>query len=64
LVRGTSVGAQGPLDLHRQLARGCLLALGAHEPACHFIDRHDLFDRLAGVDRLEDALVIVGVELV
>jgi hypothetical protein len=38
------------------------LALGAHEAAGHLVDRHHFLDRQAGVDRLEDALVIVGVE--
>jgi hypothetical protein len=54
--------AQGPLDLQRQLARSRDPALGAHEAARHFVDRHDLVDRQAGVDRLQDPLVIVGVE--
>jgi hypothetical protein len=38
------------------------LPLGAHQAAGHFIDRANLFDRHAGVDRLQDALVIIGVE--
>ena len=56
--------AQGAFDLRRQLARGRDLAFGAHKPACHFVDRHDLLDRQAGIDRLENPLVILGIELV
>ena len=44
--------AQGALDLQRQFARLIDLALGSHQPAGHFVDRHDLLDRQAGVDRL------------
>ena len=54
--------AQGALDLQRQFARDRDLALGSHQPAGHFVDRHDLLDRQAGVDRLQNALVIIGVE--
>lgn len=54
--------AQGPLDLHRQLTRDRDLALGAHQPAGLLVDRHDLVDRQAGVDRLQNALVILAIE--
>jgi hypothetical protein len=53
---------QRALDLQRQFARGRDLALGSHQPAGHFVDRHDLLDRQAGVDGFQNALVIVGVE--
>ena len=54
--------AQGPLDLQRQFARDRDLALGSHQAAGHFVDRHDLLDRQAGVDRLQDAFVILAIE--
>ena len=38
------------------------LALGAHQPAGHLVDRHDLVDRQAGVDGFQNALVIIGIE--
>jgi hypothetical protein len=56
--------AQRPLDLERKLARDRHLPLGAHQAASHFVDRADFLDRQAGVDRLEDPLVIVGIEAV
>jgi len=53
---------QGALDLQRQLARDRGLPFGAHQLQRHFVDRADLLDRQAGVDRLQDALVIIGIE--
>ena len=44
--------AQNPFDLERELARHRHLPFGTHEPAGHLIDRHDLFDRQAGIDGL------------
>jgi hypothetical protein len=43
-------------------SRNRYLSFGAHEAAGHFVDRADLLDRQAGVDSLQDALLIVGVE--
>jgi hypothetical protein len=40
------------------------LPLGAHEPAGHLIDRHDLLDRQAGIDGPQNSVVIVGIETV
>ena len=54
--------AQGALDLQRQFARDRDLALGSHQSAGHLVDRHDLLDRQAGVDRLQNALVILAIE--
>jgi hypothetical protein len=54
--------AQRAFDFERKLARDGHLPFGAHQLAGHFVDRANLLDRLAGVDRLEDALVILGVE--
>jgi hypothetical protein len=55
---------QRAFNLERKLARDRDLALGAHQAARHFVDRADLLDRHAGVDGLEDALVIFGIEAV
>ena len=54
--------AQRAFDLRRQFARDRHLPFGSHQAAGHLINRHDLLDRQAGIDRLEDALVIIGVE--
>jgi hypothetical protein len=54
--------AQDPFDLERELARGRHLPFGAHEPAGHLIDRHDLVDRQAGIDGLQNPVVIIGIE--
>jgi hypothetical protein len=54
--------AQGLFDFERKLARNRYLPLGAHQTAGHFIDRANFLDRHAGVDRSQDALVIIGVE--
>ena len=51
-----------PFDLRRQLARDRHLAFGSHQAAGHFVDRQDLLDRQAGIDCLENALVVIGVE--
>jgi hypothetical protein len=53
---------QRSLDLERELAGNVNVPFGAHEAAGHFVDRADLLDRQAGIDRLQDALVIVGIE--
>jgi hypothetical protein len=53
---------QDPLDLEREFARDRHLPFGAHEPAGHFINRHDLLDRQTGIDGFQNAAVIVGVE--
>jgi hypothetical protein len=42
--------------------RNRYLPLGAHQTAGHFIYRANFLDRHAGVDRSQDALVIIGVE--
>jgi hypothetical protein len=39
-----------------------LTAFGPHQAAGHFVDRADLLDRQAGVDRLQNPLVILAVE--
>ena len=54
--------AQGPFHLQRQFPGNRHLPFGAHQLAGHFVDRAHLLDRQAGVDRLQDALVIFGVE--
>jgi hypothetical protein len=54
--------AQRAFDFERKLARSGHLPFGAHQLAGHFVDRANLLDRHAGVDGLEDALVIVAVE--
>ena len=54
--------ARGAFELERELARGRYLALGAHQPAGHLVDRANLVDRQAGVDRFQNALVIIGVD--
>ena len=54
--------AQRAFDLERKLARDRHLPFGAHQLAGHFVDRANLLDGRAGVDGLEDALVIVAVE--
>jgi hypothetical protein len=56
--------AQSAFDLERELARNRHLALGAHQAAGHLIDRQNLLDRQAGIDRLQNAVVIVGIDLV
>jgi hypothetical protein len=61
-VRHSPTCSQAPFDFGRQLSRRRHLPLGAHEPAGHFVDRHHLLDRQAGVDRLQNALVIIGIE--
>jgi hypothetical protein len=45
-------------------SRDRYLAFGAHEPAGHLVDRHDLLDRQAGIDSLQNAVVVIGVEAV
>jgi hypothetical protein len=54
--------AQSAFDFERKLPRDRHLPLGAHETAGHFIDRANLLDRHAGVNHLQDALVIIGVD--
>ena len=50
------------LTLSASCARDRDLPFSAHQLAGHFVDRADLLDRQAGVDGLQDALVIVAVE--
>jgi hypothetical protein len=50
--------AQRAFVLERKLARDRHLALGAHQATRHLVDRADFLDRQAGVDGLEDALMI------
>jgi hypothetical protein len=54
--------AQGTLHLQGQFPGNWDLPLGAHQAAGHFVDRAHLLDRQAGVDGLQDAFVILGVE--
>jgi hypothetical protein len=54
--------AQGALHLQGQFPRDRHLTFGAHQLAGHLVDRAHLLDRKAGVDRLQDALVILAVE--
>ena len=54
--------AQGAFDLRRQLARDRHLPFGAHQAAGHLVDRQNLLDRQAGIDRLQDTLMVIGVE--
>jgi hypothetical protein len=54
--------AQRAFVLERELARDRHLALGAHQATRHLVDRADFLDRQAGVDGLEDALMIVDIE--
>jgi hypothetical protein len=54
--------AQRAFDFQRELAGERYLSFSAHQEARHFIDRANLFDRQARVDRLQDALVILGIE--
>ena len=58
------LGAQGGFEFEGELARDGHLPLGAHQPARHLVDRAHLLDRHAGVDRLQDTLVIFGVDAV
>jgi len=45
-----------------QIARDRHLPFGAHQTARHFVDRADFLDGQAGVDGLQDTLMVVGVE--
>jgi hypothetical protein len=49
-------------DFGRELARDQHLPFGAHQAAGDLVDRANLLDRQAGIDRLENALVVRGVE--
>ena len=61
-AKSSAAVVQSAFDFERKLARERHLALGAHQTAGHFIDRANFLDRHAGVDRLQDALVIIGIE--
>ena len=52
------------LDVQRELLRDGGILLFAVEPAGDLIDRHHLFDRNVAVDRRQNAVVILDVELV
>ena len=55
--------AQGPLHLQGQCPRATGICRSVPiRRAGHLVDRADLLDRQAGVDRLQDALVILAVE--
>jgi hypothetical protein len=54
--------AQGLLYLHGQFPRHRHLPFGAHQLAGHLVDRAHVLDRQAGVDRVQNAFVILGVE--
>jgi len=58
----TDLLAQRLFHLEREFARGRHLPLGSHQAAGHLVDRADFLDRQAGVDSLEDALMIIGIE--
>jgi hypothetical protein len=61
-VRHSPTWSRSAFDFDREVAGGRHLPLGAHQPARHLVDRADLLDRQASIDRLQDAFVIVGVE--
>jgi hypothetical protein len=57
-IVGGGAEPQRAFHFERKLGRDRHLPFGARQAARHFVNRANLFDRQAGVDRLQDAVVI------